>query len=169
MKILNKIQNIFTYPIRVCEEFYGLYLIVDSFKKEVNQELINSSAYELRIDWLGRIYTVVDVPEQYFQIPIKDREMSIQSYVLKKLSSINSIMIGLGVNEILTPTISRVGITQYYKVELSNIWEYTGIIRLTYNSIFWYAIYRLFKYGNVLLLENGIDVVELLTKLVELI
>jgi hypothetical protein len=74
------------------------------FKKtaDANVKMLNEKG--LRIDWLGRIYTVVNLPEE-----VQTASAEIQrAYVLQKISEFGDVMMKLGLGDIVYPEIERI-------------------------------------------------------------
>jgi hypothetical protein len=93
-----------------------------------NQPLLNKNG--LRVDALGRIYTVINVTEEASQLP--DAEM----WVLQQLNPYNKVLLELGISDYSFPEISKIdepGADAYLVVmypELNNINGWRIIIEI---------------------------------------
>ena len=58
----------------------------------------------MRVDWLGRIYTVVNMPEEVQT----NQEMIQQGWVISQLKPMNDILLQIGLADYSYPTISRI-------------------------------------------------------------
>lgn len=74
------------------------------FKKtaESNTELLNNKG--LRVDWIGRVYTVVNLPEE-----VQGASPEIQqAYVLQKISEFGESMLKIGLGDVVYPEIQKI-------------------------------------------------------------
>lgn len=78
---------------------------------KAEDELIKSN---LRVDWLGRIYTVVNMPEEV----INNQEMVQQGWVISQLGSFNEILLKIGVNDYAFPDIIKIPNSNSYLIIL---------------------------------------------------
>jgi len=75
----------------------------------------------LRVDWAGRIYTVVNVPDEMKNYP------NIEMWVMQQLSPYNPVLLELGIADYSFPEVQRIeeaGVDAYLVVmypELNNI------------------------------------------------
>ena len=97
------------WPRFFTEVYYTIkyYNAVNSIK----EELISQG---LRIDWIGRIYTVVNIKEEFAQQP----EMIQQSIVFQQLKPINDILLKYGLSDLSFPEISKIPGTYQFLVVL---------------------------------------------------
>lgn len=81
------------------EVFYTrkYYKAIKSIQPELEEQ-------GLRVDWVGRVYTVVTLDEEYAQQP----EMVQTSMVFQKLKPVNDILIKYGLSDLSYPEISRI-------------------------------------------------------------
>ena len=114
----------------------------------------------LRVDWLGRIYTVINVPEDASQMP------NIEMWVLQQLSPYNKILLELGIADYSFPEISKIDepgtnaflVVMYPELNNINIWRiileiakwvlFYYIFRVTWSVCFEYHIFE--KISNFL-------------------
>jgi hypothetical protein len=83
------------------------YKAVKSIEPELN-------AANLRIDWIGRIYGVVSIKEEFRTQP----EMIQQSMVFQELGPINEILVKYGLSDLSYPEISKIQNTDQFLVVL---------------------------------------------------
>lgn len=84
------------------------------FKKTADQntKLLNDT--NLRVDWLGRVYTVVNLPEE---VQTASGEIQ-QAYVLQKISEFGDVMMKIGLGDIVYPEIQKINGTAGWLVVL---------------------------------------------------
>jgi hypothetical protein len=68
----------------------------------------------MRVDWLGRIYTVVNMPEEIQ----RGVEQVQQGWVISQLGPMNGILTEIGVNDYAYPEISRIPDSTSYLIVL---------------------------------------------------
>jgi len=95
----------------------------------------------LRIDWLGRVYTVVNLPEEYHTQP----EMMQQSIVFKELKPTSDILMKYGLSDHAYPLIEKLNekdscaflVVLYPETDYFNFW------RTLWNTLFLYIITKI--------------------------
>lgn len=101
------------------------YNAVKSIEPELN-------ASNLRIDWIGRVYGVVSIKEEFRTQP----EMIQQSIVFQELGPINSILIKYGLSDLSYPEISKIQNTDQFLVVLYPENDYFNLISFLRNITF---------------------------------
>jgi hypothetical protein len=72
-----------------------------------NSDTIEWNKLKLRVDWLGRIYTVVNLPPEVIYSPDAPEEIR-PAYVLEESKPINEYLTRLNLQEILSPEIKPI-------------------------------------------------------------
>ena len=110
-----------------------------------NTKMLNEE-HTLRVDWIGRIYGVVNLPEE---VQTAAGEVQ-QAYVLQQITKYGDVMLKIGLADVVYPEIEKVpGSTSYLVVlwpvfEDFNIWKILGnIIRTSIIGIGLYLLVRL--------------------------
>lgn len=83
------------------------YREVKSIEKEIEEKGI-------RVDWIGRMYTVVNLGPEVIGQP----EVVEQSYVFQQLSPVNKILMQYGLSDYSYPEISKIPGTEQYLIVL---------------------------------------------------
>jgi len=133
--------------INYWREFFVDLKIWRKYRKIVraDQELLQQN--RMRVDWLGRVYTIINMPEEV----INNQEMIQQGWVIQQLGPLNEILMKLGVNDYAYPEISKVPnsnsylIVMYPEIDTLNPWRMlwnllglgllTFLIAIAYNLI----------------------------------
>ena len=133
--------------INYWREFFVDLKIWRKYRKIVraDQELLQQN--NMRVDWLGRVYTIINMPEEV----INNQEMIQQGWVIQQLGPLNEILMKLGVNDYAYPEISKVPnsnsylIVMYPEIDTLNPWRMlwnllglgllTCLIAIAYNLI----------------------------------
>jgi len=123
-------------------EFFIDFSIWRKFRKAVrgDEEFLLENG--MRVDWLGRVYTVINMPEEV----INNQEMVQQGWVLQQLKPFNEILMKVGVADYAYPEISKVPsansylIVMYPDIDALNpwrmLWNFT-ITGLIISAIVW--------------------------------
>lgn len=93
--------------------------------KSIEQEL---TAQNLRIDWIGRIYGVMEIKEEFANQP----ELVQQSIVFQQLAPINELLMKYGLSDLSFPDISKIPGTNQFLVILypeNDYFNFTSFIR----------------------------------------
>ena len=101
------------------------YKAVKSIEAELN-------AQNLRVDWIGRIYGVMEIKEEFVNQP----EMVQQSIVFQQLSPINELLMKYGLSDLSFPDISKIPGTNQFLVILYPENDYFNIPSFIRNVLF---------------------------------
>ena len=72
-----------------------------------------------RVDWIGRIYTVINLPEEVATAPISQ-----EGYVLMKLREHDKFLLELGIADYVSPEFEKINNTDSFLLVLSPDREY---------------------------------------------
>lgn len=94
------------YPFkRVITDIKNYFFIKRTIKK--NKGSIEWEKYKLRVDWLGRIYTVVNLPPEVIYSPDSPEEIR-PAYILEESRPLNEYLTRLNLQEVVVPKISPI-------------------------------------------------------------
>ena len=127
MKYINNMKDILLYWPRFIEEAwfnFKYYRAVKSIKPELEEA-------GLRVDWIGRIYTVINLEGDITKQP----EVLQQSYVFQQLGPINTILIKYGLSNDAFPEITRLS-SESYLIVLYPENDYFNIYSFIRNVLF---------------------------------
>ena len=102
---------------------YGL--AVKGIQKELEKE-------GLRVDWLGRIYTVINIKEEFRNQP----DLAQQAVVFQELKPASDILMRYGLSDYAYPEIQKVEDTFSYLVILYPETDYFNFWRFLWNTLF---------------------------------
>ena len=77
--------------------------------KSIEDELVKEN---IRVDWIGRIYTVITVTDEL----VKQPDLMQQSWVFQQLGPINTILLKHGLSNDAFPEITKISPTAYLVV-----------------------------------------------------
>lgn len=89
-----------------------------------NEEELNKKGF--RVDWVGRIYTVINLPEEVATAPISQ-----EGYVLMKLREHDQFLLQMGIADYVSPEFNRIESTDSFLLVLSpdrdqlRLWPFT--------------------------------------------
>jgi hypothetical protein len=86
-----------------------------------NETVLNENGF--RVDWVGRIYTVINLPEEVINQPI-----SREGYVLMKLREYDRLFLSLGIADYIAPEIVELEAADSYLLILSPDRDYIKFI-----------------------------------------
>ena len=116
-------------------------------RKIIKREVINSplwSKNNLRVDWIGRIYTVVNLPPEVTMSPDLPRELW-PAYLVDQSKGLNEYLTSLNLHEIIRP-------------EYKEIPESTSYLLIYYpyfrNLTKWWVISRTIFWTSAIIIES---------------
>ena len=110
------------YAIKLFREI-NIWRKIRKIAKENEQDL-NEKGF--RVDWVGRIYTVINLPEEVATAPISQ-----EGYVLMKLREHDQFLLQMGIADYVSPEFSRIEGTDSFLLVLSpdrdqlRLWPFT--------------------------------------------
>jgi hypothetical protein len=138
------IKNVLLYwPRFIREAWYTrkYYKAVKSIEEELNEK-------GLRVDWIGRIYGVVALKDEFLKQP----EVLQQSYVFQQLGDANKILIKYGLSNDAFPEIQKLDQENYLVIlypenDNFNIYAFVrNILFLITITIIGYGLFSTVKY-----------------------
>jgi len=137
----------FTYWRELAKDI-RIWWIFRRTAKEYTDQL--NKDFQLRVDWLGRIYGVVNLPEE---VQTASGEIQ-QAYVLNKISTYGNFMLQIGLADMVYPQIQKVSTVSYLVIlwpvfdELSLLPIIGNILKSSFVGFLFFLIYK-FIYTNL--------------------
>jgi len=127
--------------------------------KSNSEELLE---FGLRVDWIGRLYTVINLPEE-----VATQPYSQQPYVLSQLRKYDEVLLRLQLSDVLYPEFEKIPGEDAYLLVLTPEIEYLSTWRIIFNTVGWIGGF----YGTVALhnLVNKVYGINLIQELINLI
>jgi hypothetical protein len=132
------------YILNLWQE-YKIWRTVKKVAKE-NEELLNENGF--RVDWIGRIYTVINLPEE-----VANHNPQIQQgYVLMQLRQYDEIFLKLGISDYVVPELQRIEGNPSFLLILSpdrdyiKLWPFIGFLFRT--SLYLLALRIIYLIGR---------------------
>ena len=127
---MNWFLSTFTYWSELVSEIRIWWIFRSTARQKENIEKLNET--DLRVDWLGRIYGVINMPEEVVGAAPQVQ----QAYVLQQINKWGPLTTEMGLADIIYPEISRIPGTSAYLVVMWPQYDALGI---------WYILGNLIK------------------------
>lgn len=141
-------KNLILYWPRLLKEVWftiKYYRAVKSIQPELEKE-------GLRVDWIGRIYTVINLKDDFLNQP----EMVQQSFVFQQLKPVSDILLKYGLSNDAYPEIRKINAASFLVVLYPEN-EYLTIIDMLKNLFYTTGLiitgYLLYNYAIIHLIE----------------
>ena len=97
----------------------------------------------MRVDWLGRIYTVINMPEEY----ANNQQAVQEGWVLSQLQPMNAIIDKVGVADVVFPEMSKIDEpgTAAYLIAMYPDFQEISFWKVIWNVILYTAFYFIAK------------------------
>ena len=115
-------------------EFFAELKIWWRYRKAARQseDVLNQNG--MRVDWLGRIYAVVNMPEE---VETNNMEIIQQGWVIGQLKPMNDVLFKIGLADYAYPSISKIPnsasflVVMWPELDNLNIWTFLGNLFVT--------------------------------------
>ena len=136
------------YPFKtVINDIRNYFFIRKTIKK--NLKTVDWERFRLRVDWLGRIYTVVNLPPEVIYSPDSPTEIR-PAYVLEESRPLNEYLTSLNLQEIIMPSISPIPNSFSYLLVYSPYFQRLSTRWIVYRLILLLVIiWSQYKFGLV--------------------
>ena len=95
-----------------------------------NIKMLNED-HELRVDWLGRIYGVVNLPEE-----VRSASLDVQqAYVLQQITKYGECMLKIGLADVVYPQIQKVKNSSSFLIVLWPVFDDLSLLPILGNII----------------------------------
>jgi hypothetical protein len=120
------------YWIKLIEEI-RIWMLSRRVTRSNEEELLE---FGLRVDWIGRLYTVVNLPEE-----VASQPYSQQPYVLSQLRKYDEVLLKLQLSDVLYPEFEKIPGEEAYLLVLTPEVEYLNTWRFIFNTVGWIGGY----------------------------
>jgi hypothetical protein len=155
--------NIWKWPVELFDDVRQWITVRSALKEPEIVDRFKKFKYELRIDKIGRIYTVINIPDDL--LIYENREM-VWPWVLEELRAIDELLMECRLNDLVYPEVEPYPGAPAYVVKLTpstdsfSIWK--GL-RWLFNSALVYFI--LFILNRIALKAFGLSAIDLFLSL----
>jgi hypothetical protein len=143
------------YPFkRVVTDIKNYFFIRKTIKKNIGT--IEWEKFKLRVDWIGRIYTVVNLPPEVIYSPDAPEEIR-PAYILEESRPLNEYLTKLNLQEIIIPKIEPIPNSVSYLLTYSPYFQRLSFRWVLYRILLIIVMLWLqYKFGFVSWLLEGI-------------
>lgn len=117
-----------------------------------------------RVDWIGRIYTVINLPEEVATAPISQ-----EGYVLMKLREHDRFLLKLGIADYVSPEFNKINNTDSFLLVLSPDRDYFRLWPFLVSAVKTTGLILVLRVLYLLFIHNQEKIIELWNKLMILI
>lgn len=129
---------------------------------KAEEEALNEKGF--RVDWIGRIYTVINLPEEVATAPISQ-----EGYVLMKLREHDKFLLELGIADYVSPEFNRIDNTDSFLLVLSPDRDYFKLWPFLVSAAKTAVLLLLLRVLYLLFSHNQENITELWNRLMTLI
>jgi hypothetical protein len=136
------------YPFkRVIRDIRNYFFVRKTIKS--NMGSIEWNKFKLRVDWVGRIYTVINLPPEVIYSPDTPEEIR-PAYVIEESRPLNQYLTNLGLSEVILPEITPIPKSVSYLITYTPAFQ-----RLSFGWIFYriglilLVTYLQYKFGLI--------------------
>ena len=122
-----RIFNIWSWPSAFIDDIRQWLMVRKALREAEVVSAFKNFKYELRIDRIGRVYTVINVPEELWEY--EKREM-VWPWMVEQLRELDGVLMRVRLNELLYPEVTPIEGSPAYLVVLStssesiSIWKF---------------------------------------------
>lgn len=117
-----------------------------------------------RVDWVGRIYTVINLPEEVVNQPI-----SKEGYILMKLREYDTLFLNMGIADVIAPEIEEIPNADAYLLILSPDRDYIKLKPFLWSMLKTIVLVLVIRIGYIILSKYWSGIVDSIGKLFNLI
>jgi hypothetical protein len=117
-----------------------------------------------RVDWIGRIYTVINLPEEVATAPISQ-----EGYVLMKLREHDQYLLQLGIADYVSPEFNKIDNSDSFLLVLSADREYFKLWPFIVSMVKTAGVIFILRILYLILSRNQEKIIELWNKIMILI
>lgn len=100
-----KLFNIWSWPAELIDDIRCWNIVRIALKEEPTKILLSSFKYKLRIDSIGRLYTVINIPEEFYE---DDKQKLVWAWMVEQLRDLDDILMKCQLSEFLYPSVRRI-------------------------------------------------------------
>lgn len=97
-----KWYNIWSWPSQLISDYKEWRVVMKALKEPEVIQGLKTYKYELRVDKIGRIYTVINLPEELWELDKKDM---VWPWMLEQLRELDDLLMSLRLNDLVYPDV----------------------------------------------------------------
>ena len=119
-----KWYNVWAWHSQLISDIKEWRVVMQALKEAEVIEGLKNFKYELRIDKIGRIYTVINLPEELWEL---DKKEMVWPWMLDQLRELDELLMKLRLNDLVYPEVEPYPGAPAYVVKLSTSTESISI------------------------------------------
>jgi hypothetical protein len=131
-----KLYNFWSWPAQLISDIREWNIVRKALKEVAVQEKFKTFKYELRIDNLSRVYTVINIPEELWEY---DKRNMVWPWMLEQLRELDEMLMTVQLNDLLYPEVDKIADAPAYLVILKSSREsisFWKFLRWLFNCVF---------------------------------
>jgi hypothetical protein len=155
--------NFWKWPTELIDDIRQWMMVRSALKEPETIDRFKKFKYELRSDNIGRIYTVINVPEELLEYEKRDM---VWPWVLEELKQIDELLMECRLNDIVYPEVKPIEEAPAYLVVLTPSTEsfsFWKLLRWTFNTGI--LAFILFIINRIVIKASGSSLIDLFLSL----
>lgn len=111
-----KLFNIWKWPKEIFDEVHQWRVVNQALKETETIKKLAAFKYELRTDRIGRIYTVINIPEELWPYEKQDQ---VWPWMVEQLRELDELLMERRLNDLVYPEVTKIEEAPAYLVVLS--------------------------------------------------
>jgi hypothetical protein len=128
-----KLFNVWSWPAEVIDDIRTWNIVRKALKEESTKAILAQFKYEIRTDKIGRLYTVINVPEEFYE---EDKHKMVWAWMVEQLRELDIVLMQCQLNEFVYPEIERINDKDAFAylvllsppTEFLSFWKFIGWI-----------------------------------------
>ena len=108
--------NIWKWPAELIDDIRQWFVVRSALKETETMSALETWQYELRKDKIGRLYTVINVPEELWPY---DKQDQVWPWMVEQLRELDAILLRRQLSDLLYPVVERIEDAPAYLVILT--------------------------------------------------
>ena len=100
-----KLFNTWSWPAELVDDIRSWSIVRSALKEELTNSILSTYKYAIRIDKIGRLYTVINVPDEFYE---PDKQKLVQYWLVEQLRELDEILMQCGLSEFVYPIIEKI-------------------------------------------------------------
>lgn len=155
--------NFWKWPLSVIDDIQQWFVVRKALKEEATIQALKEFPYGLRKDRIGRLYTVINIPEELYP---KDKQDQVWPWMVEQLRILDSVLMKRQLSDLLYPEVKPIPDAPAYLIILSSSSDSFSILkflRWLLNLAFIGTL--IFVINKVIIATTELSIIELITSI----
>lgn len=118
--------NFWKWPLEIIDDINQWFMVRRALKEEETIQALKDFPYGLRKDRIGRLYTVINIPEELYP---KDKQEQVWPWMVEQLRALDTILMKRQLSDILYPEVKPIPDAPAYLLILSSSSDSLSILK----------------------------------------